>query len=636
MRFIILLFISFSLSNVQAQQSKNNVLTIDEEQKIYRDLEKLTRSEWREKFKKEHPRVPQDYLKQQSPVSEPAHQEAGLKKKSAEAFRSDLRFPSEFEELQGVFIAWPYSSGVIDILTNSPYAHIYFQLADAIQKNATVYINVMKAADTSKVTNFMKNKGSALFNYKYLVYNSDAFWSRDFGPIDYYYGNKDSIGWIDLKYYPGRDSDNVLPIKWGKELNIPVRTTPIGFEGGNILFDGRGKMVTSTMVLQANLFEYGISNQRTKDSLDFLFDLKTKNILQYLPHDGGTGHIDLYIDMFDENTLVYAKFPEEMKSIPAFQDYAIATKNIDTLISYKTFDNNDFRFHVLPLPPKDDGSWYTNGNEYNTYTRTYINHLIVNKAIIQPIFHDDINGFKQADDELINLLKKTYPGYTIYPIDMRDFDGSGGSIHCITKEFHAVNPLTIWHYAYDSVVPYQNKFPIQTTIHNNSGIANASIKYRFKGSNVWIKAPLSNTTGEEFIGNIASSNPYGETIEYFIEATSNNGKSINKPITAPAGYYTFKYNSSTSSLKESYDIGLGQFYPNPMVSNTAIDINFIEPKNIKIEIVGLNGSVVKHVTYNNVAGKNTIQINTEEIPNGFYIANIYLNDKIVTSSKLVK
>ncbi|MBK7958535.1 MAG: hypothetical protein IPK03_10750 [Bacteroidetes bacterium] len=76
-------------------------------------------------------------------------------KKSIQTFNSDARFPGEFEELQGVFISWPYTSGVIDVLLSSEYANIHGKLAEGIQKgNATVYINIYPAADSNKVKTF--------------------------------------------------------------------------------------------------------------------------------------------------------------------------------------------------------------------------------------------------------------------------------------------------------------------------------------------------------------------------------------------------------------------------------------------------------------------------------------------------
>ncbi|MBK7958534.1 MAG: hypothetical protein IPK03_10745 [Bacteroidetes bacterium] len=43
--------------------------------------------------------------------------------------------------------------------------------------------------------------------------------------MDYYYGANDSIGWIDMKYYPGRDKEESIASKWGKKLGYPVQTT---------------------------------------------------------------------------------------------------------------------------------------------------------------------------------------------------------------------------------------------------------------------------------------------------------------------------------------------------------------------------------------------------------------------------
>lgn len=637
MKFPYFIICCLLATGLMAQTNVKKNLSPEEEAKIYEELSKLSPEEYSKRFWAQHKRVP-DFMKNR-PSSIPSEENAApfvIKKKSAEAIRPNIRFPAEFEELQGVFISWPYNSGVIDILSNSAMANIYVKLADAIQKNAKVYINVDKAADTSKVLTLMNNKGTPLTNYQFLVNTTDAFWARDYGPVNYYYGAQDSIGWLDFKYYDGRDSDNLLPQKWGKALNIPVYTTPIAYEGGNILQDGRGRLATSSMVLDINLFDYAISNQRVKDSLNYLLNLKTRNIIQYLPHDGGTGHIDLYVDMADENTYVYAQFPQEMASIPAFSDYTIAAKNIDTLRAYGNHDGFPMRFRKVTLPPKDDGSWYANGNEYNTYTRTYVNHLIVNKAIIQPIFHDDIDGFKPADDELINLLKTAYPGYIIYPIDMREFDGSGGSIHCITKEFHAENPLTIWHYAYDSIEPYQSNYAIDATIHNRSGIAQAFVYYRLKGSTNWTKAPLTNTSGESFSGNIPAPNQTGATFEYYIEAKSNNGKTMTKPMTAPGGFYTFKYGTGSSSLKDIEAMGVSHFYPNPVKGSTYLDLNFASSTAIKIDIMNQTGQVFKSVSYADVVGKNTLQINTEDLPTGFYLANVYLNGNLISTSKLIK
>jgi hypothetical protein len=37
---------------------------------------------------------------------------------------------------------------------------------------------------------------------------------RDYGPNGVYWGDKDSLAFIDLKYYDGRDKDDMFPKYW--------------------------------------------------------------------------------------------------------------------------------------------------------------------------------------------------------------------------------------------------------------------------------------------------------------------------------------------------------------------------------------------------------------------------------------
>ena len=62
---------------------------------------------------------------------------------------------------------------------------------------------------------------------------------------------------------------------------------------------------------------------------------------------------------------------------------------------------------------------------------------------------------------------------------MRDFDGSGGAIHCVTKQIPADNPVRILH---KSIVgcanAIQDSMPVSAVITNRSGIAHAECIYR--------------------------------------------------------------------------------------------------------------------------------------------------------------
>jgi hypothetical protein len=80
-------------------------------------------------------------------------------------------------------------------------------------------------------------------------------------------------------------------------------------------------------------------------------------------------------------------------------------------------------------------------------------------------------------------------------------------------------------------------------MYNRSGIASAVCKYRYKGAASWDSAAFSKADDTTFTSAIPNARLTG-TIEYYLAATSNNGKSMTKPTTAPAGFYSFGFSNS--------------------------------------------------------------------------------------------
>lgn len=73
-----------------------------------------------------------------------------------------------------------------------------------------------------------------------------------------------------------------------------------------------------------------------------------------LNYDGGTGHIDLYLDATDENAFYMAQMPE---SYNWWSDYDISVGNTAILFNKKSFfDRQYYNNGSLPFPSKDDGS----------------------------------------------------------------------------------------------------------------------------------------------------------------------------------------------------------------------------------------------------------------------------------------
>ncbi len=628
--------------------------------------------------------------------------------------------------------------------TTSSFGRVFFYLMDGIQQgHAEAWVRVEQAEDSAKVLRTLARLNLRHDSVRFVVGPGNSFWYRDCGPICFYYGDQDSVAMMDFEYYPGRALDDSLPSLIYRQMDIPNYINTIEWEGGNCLVDGAGFLLSSDAIYSNNADTYGqltwdgvnpssihyssktrLSQTQTKNALASLLGQRETHILPAYQYDGGTGHIDLYADMVEENGFVFSVMPDNYSS---WTDYRTGARNMDSLCSYTSIFDRPYYSTQIPFPSKDNGSNFTSQTEYDyNYTRTYSNHTFVNDLILQPCFSAVVNGVPSAawDQANIEELKAAYPGYTIYPVDVRDFDGSGGAIHCVTKQIPADNPVRILH---KSVVGAANAMrgsdvPVSAIITNRSGIAHAEAVYRIDGGE-WNSIALT-ANGNKFSGhfptaainervvdtdyvdyiqvdstllsidtlmtidtvvadtvttydtlytytynysydtaNLVDTVPVLRdtlvTIEYSLSATSNNGKTITKPMTAhQGGYYSFYYDGQEESLDSvNYDfstearpetditfvfdadrttldtsttpevvVGIdqmadnqhfGQFYPNPASDQANIHINLGDGGRYQVAIYDNLGRQV-HTASLHTAGSIVFTIRTDKLASGIY------------------
>ena len=649
--------------------AQSNKINEQQKQALASKLSKMSSADLREgylKIKSRKPSVQSQKMLQTLKSQKKEQNKTNQSKSETKGLTvpASLRVPGEFEEVDAVFINWPYNSldtngnwaeqlfenigpyydnnenylgmgtiyNFVDTLSNSDFPPIFSKIIHGIESQAQVWINIWEANDSTAVKSYMASKNMPLVNSRFLVNQGNSFWYRDCGPVGFYFGANDSVGFLDFEYYGGRPLDDKLPIKWGQKTGYPVYTTTLEYEGGNLLSDGKGSLFTSTAVDSLNFDTDGLyflatpgdpnsidwivktplSSVQVKDSLEHLMNLSHSFILPELINDGGTGHIDLYADMWDENTFVTTKYPTVMSN---FVDYTTVTNNVNTIVSNNTIFNKPYVNTIIPLPSKDNGNWYSSGSDYENYTRTYTNHLIVNKAIIQPVFSDGLTGNVSGMQSDVAQIQKQYPGYSIIPVDVRAFDGFGGAIHCITKQVPAKNPILILHDPIRGSF-INTTFNINATITNKSGISSANVFWRIKGTSTWTTIALT-TIGSNFSGQIiGNANATNDTIEYYISATSVNGKSITKPMTAPQGYYTFYYGSNFLSVNDinTRAFAISDFYPNPSSQKTFVRISGLENEVLKVSILDALG----HSISSDNTNSSIVTINTSNMNSGLY------------------
>ncbi|MBQ3950164.1 MAG: T9SS type A sorting domain-containing protein, partial [Bacteroidales bacterium] len=212
-------------------------------------------------------------------------------------------------------------------------------------------------------------------------------------------------------------------------------------------------------------------------------------------------------------------------------------------------------------------------------------------------------------------------------------DGSGGAIHCITKQIPADNPVRILHPSITGNT--ENDYidtdaPVTAIITNKSGIESAKVVYRVDGGQ-WNEVALTAGSDNGFSGSIptstfTSNNESFTTVEYYISATSNNGKTITKPMpAAQGGYYTFYLgHNSALGIDAVENEAFGQFYPNPAADHSSIELSLKGNEQYEVLIVDLMGRIAHRSTLN-AQGDIVYNVNTSKLGSGIY--NVVFQNK---------
>ena len=461
---------------------------------------------------------------------------------------------------------------------NSEGGKVSLQLIDGIQRaGVEAWVRIEQPGDEQVIRYYMETHDMRTDKIRFFVSGGNSVWFRDCGPICFYYGDEDKLAMLDFLYDFERPLDDVLPSVLHRQMGIPNYINQVVWEGGNCLVDGAGGLLTSTATYEYNqnttvgpviwdgkdpeTIKYTtrepLNADQCYDALKGMVGQAGTCFVDRLKNDGGTGHIDLYADAIDENGFLFARMPETYKD---WKDYVILEGNVAYMLKQKNCWQDAYvNWGDLPFPSYDDGSDWNSEEEYGKFARTYANHLIVNNYILQPCFSPvDVDNMPTAawDRANIEAMKKLYPGYTFHCIDMRTYDGSGGSIHCITKQIPADNPVRILHDAMYNKVNFGTltEIPFSAFITNKSGIEKASLHYLVGDDGEWQKVDMTGNGNRWYCRVPASKFPKGKTVFYYIEATSNNGKTVTKPFTANyGGYYDFTPDKTVEYKADDYD-----------------------------------------------------------------------------------
>lgn len=94
--------------------------------------------------------------------------------------------------------------------------------------------------------------------------------------------------------------------------------------------------------------------------------------------------------------------------------------------------------------------------------------------------------------------------------------------------------------------------------------------------------------------------------------------------------------SFNTSIVDAFDASLGAVYPNPTAANAALDLTLTYASELTVEIVSMIGQQMRSQTTKVAAGKQTLTLDTENLPTGVYLVRVKDINGATAVRRLVK
>lgn len=337
---------------------------------------------------------------------------------------SGYSLPAEWEECEAVLLSWPHEATdwayMLDQVTIC-----FSEIVKAISKYAKV---VIVAPDTSAVAGALKG----LVSPERLVFietPTNDTWARDFGMIttrsaDGRIRINDFVfnGW-GLKFHSCFDNQVTRNMMRSVAVNPEAsyaNCLDFVLEGGSIDVDGRGSLLTTSECLLSPNRNAALSKADIESVLKERLGCTRILWLDhgYLQGDDTDSHIDTLARFVSPHAIAYSSCDRP------YDDHYPALKAMEAqLKEFSDCDGQRYELFPLPIP---NAIFDENGERLPA---TYANFMIVNGAVLLPVYGDEF-----YDSKAIDTIKAAMPLYDIVPIDCRPLIRQHGSLHCVTMQ----------------------------------------------------------------------------------------------------------------------------------------------------------------------------------------------------------
>jgi agmatine/peptidylarginine deiminase len=354
----------------------------------------------------------------------------------------------EWEPMQAIMMGVPsyvLSAGssntldtVVQIAKNAAtVAQVWFVVPNTASKNSLEGALLAAGMSQQLITS----------QVRYMIQAIDSIWFIDYGPLPVLDTAAQTWSFVDFRYYHQRALDDGMPSWIGRNLsgigvasNVNTYRMPVNIEGGTFQATTDGICFTGTRALTST--DCGANG--CTSNLEFLSLAQVQQtgeaqllrstwgqyagckdlITMYSITDDGTGHIDMFLKVLDDETVLMADYRAPYANTAQQTNAARMNANAAFLEAYVKPNGKKFKVKRIIMPGHREGTPFT-----------YANSTLINGLNLWPAFtfSDWVSSRNTAEAEWEAAL----PDYQHIWIDSEELSFNSGAIHCITRTIPA-------------------------------------------------------------------------------------------------------------------------------------------------------------------------------------------------------
>ncbi len=335
------------------------------------------------------------------------------------------RLPAEWENQSGIQLTWPNQNNEWGNSIDQAEKCLS-QIAKEISYREKLLI---VCEDKKRVISLMVKAEADLNNIVFVELNNNDIWARDHAAITVYETKSGKPKLLDFSFngwglkYVANFDNQISRNLYKKRIfkNASFETINLVLEGGSIEANGKGIILTTSQCLLSPNRNPSLSKSALEEQFSQYFG--TQKVLWldygYMSGDDTDSHIDTLARFYNENGIVYMSSDK-----PTDEHYEELKLMEEQLKTFTNLQGQSFELKPLFLPkPVLD-------QQNNRMPATYANFLIINKAVLMPIYGDP-----EKDEMAFNTLQTCFPERQIITIDCRALILQYGSLHCATMQY---------------------------------------------------------------------------------------------------------------------------------------------------------------------------------------------------------